>query len=71
VRGEAGGCDERCGGDPDAVCGSSVLSNEVFDSVSGYIIIDKALCGKIITGGPGGRARCMLRNVVLTMLNSC
>lgn len=28
----------------------SVLSNEVFDSVSGYIIIDKALCGKIITG---------------------
>jgi hypothetical protein len=29
---------------------SSVLSNEVFDSVSGYIIIDKALCGKIITG---------------------
>lgn len=28
----------------------SVLSNEAFDSVSGYIIIDKALCGKIITG---------------------
>uniref|UniRef100_K3WCL8 Nitrogen permease regulator 2 n=1 Tax=Globisporangium ultimum (strain ATCC 200006 / CBS 805.95 / DAOM BR144) TaxID=431595 RepID=K3WCL8_GLOUD len=28
----------------------NVLSNEVFDSVSGYIIIDKALCGKIITG---------------------
>ncbi|OWZ02385.1 hypothetical protein PHMEG_00026066 [Phytophthora megakarya] len=27
----------------------NVLSNEVFDSVSGYIIIDKALCGKIIT----------------------
>lgn len=27
-----------------------MLSNEVFDSVSGYIIIDKALCGKIITG---------------------
>lgn len=29
----------------------SVLSSEVFDSVSGYIIIDKELCGKIITGG--------------------
>ncbi|CAH0477993.1 unnamed protein product [Peronospora belbahrii] len=27
----------------------NVLSTEVFDSVSGYIIIDKALCGKIIT----------------------
>ncbi|DAZ99905.1 TPA: hypothetical protein N0F65_011828 [Lagenidium giganteum] len=31
-------------------CGPrSLLSNETFDSVSGYIIIDKALCGKIIT----------------------
>ncbi|OQR96411.1 hypothetical protein ACHHYP_15825 [Achlya hypogyna] len=30
----------------------NALSNEVFDSVSGYIIIDKALCGKIITVCP-------------------
>lgn len=28
---------------------SDVLSNETFDSISSYIIIDKALCGKIIT----------------------
>ncbi|TMW65334.1 hypothetical protein Poli38472_007976 [Pythium oligandrum] len=28
---------------------SDVLSSDVFDSVSSYIIIDKALCGKIIT----------------------
>ncbi|ETV75616.1 hypothetical protein, variant 1 [Aphanomyces astaci] len=32
----------------------NALSNEVFDSVSGYIIIDKALCGKIITVCPQG-----------------
>lgn len=25
------------------------LSNEVFDSISDYIIIDKPLCGKIVT----------------------
>ncbi|EQC27174.1 hypothetical protein SDRG_14977 [Saprolegnia diclina VS20] len=31
---------------------ANALSNEVFDSVSGYIIIDKALCGKIITVCP-------------------
>lgn len=40
----------------------SVLSNEAFDSVSGYIIIDKALCGKIITGA------CVLKGLLYVFI---